>query len=145
MRSSNALTQWALSLISGVLFAFGLALSEMVNPAKVLNFLDLAGDWDPTLALVMGGAVLVTIPAFHFILKRPHPLLANRFYLPTKRDIDGRLIAGAVIFGVGWGIAGLCPGPALAAITTGLLPVLGFVAAMTAGVFIHKLLFERRT
>ena len=116
----------------------------MVNPAKVLNFLDVAGDWDPTLAFVMGGALLVTIPAFRFILKRPHPLFAGRFYLPTRQDIDMRLIAGAAIFGIGWGMAGLCPGPALTAVATGLLPVLGFVAAMAAGALVHKLLFESK-
>lgn len=143
MVRSNTTAQLALSLVSGVLFAFGLALSQMVNPAKVLNFLDIAGQWDPTLAFVMGGALLITIPAFRFILKRPHPLFANKFYMPTKSDIDARLVVGAAIFGAGWGMAGLCPGPALTAITTGLLPVLGFVAAMTAGVFLHKFLFEQ--
>lgn len=143
MVRSNTTAQLALSLVSGVLFAFGLALSQMVNPAKVLNFLDIAGQWDPTLAFVMGGALLITIPAFRFILKRPHPLFANKFYMPTKSDIDARLVVGAAIFGAGWGMAGLCPGPALTAITTGLLPVLGFVAAMTAGVFLHKFLFKQ--
>ena len=133
-----------LSLAAGFLFAMGLSLSQMVNPAKVLNFLDVAGDWDPTLAFVMGGALLVTIPAFRFILKRPHPLFAGRFYLPTRQDIDMRLIAGAAIFGIGWGMAGLCPGPALTAVATGLLPVLGFVAAMAAGALVHKLLFESK-
>lgn len=144
MERSNTAAHMVLSLVSGVLFAFGLALSQMVNPAKVLNFLDVAGAWDPTLALVMGGALLITIPTFHFILKRPHPLFAHKFYLPTKRDIDVRLLVGAATFGIGWGMAGLCPGPALTAITTGLFPVLGFVAAMTAGVLLHKLLFEQR-
>src|SRR5690606_34138225 len=123
--------QLAISFVCGVLFAFGLALSQMVNPAKVLNFLDVAGQWDPTLAFVMGGALLVTIPAFRFILRRPHPLFGQKFYLPSRHDIDARLVIGAIIFGIGWGMAGLCPGPALTAVATGLLPVLGFVAAMT--------------
>lgn len=143
MERSNTVAQLALSLIAGVIFAIGLALSQMVNPAKVLNFLDITGAWDPTLALVMGGALLVTIPAFHFVLKRPHPLFAHKFHLPTKSDIDARLVTGAAIFGIGWGMAGLCPGPALTAITSGLLPVLGFVLAMTAGVLAHKFLFEQ--
>src|SRR5690606_10611382 len=138
----NSTPQLLLSLAAGVLFALGLCLSQMVNPAKVLNFLDVAGDWDPTLAFVMGGALLVTMPAFRVILKRPHPWFAARFYLPTKQDIDVRLIAGAVIFGIGWGVAGLCPGPAITAVATGLLPVLGFVAAMAVGVVLHKGLFE---
>ena len=97
-----------------------------------------------TSTLGYSGALLVTIPAFRLILKRPHPLFAGRFYLPAKRDVDWRLVTGAATFGVGWGIAGLCPGPAITAIATGLLPVLGFVAAMAAGVFLHKLLFESK-
>jgi uncharacterized protein len=116
----------------------------MVNPAKVLNFLDVAGTWDPTLAFVMGGALLVTIPAFRLILKRSQPLFARRFYMPTKQDIDARLVIGAALFGIGWGLAGLCPGPAITALATGLLPVVGFVAAMVAGAFAHKWLFENR-
>lgn len=131
--------------LSGLVFAFGLALSQMVNPAKVLNFLDLAGHWDPTLAFVMGGALLVTVPAFRFILKRPHPLLAQAFHLPTRCDIDVRLLTGAGIFGVGWGLAGLCPGPAITALATGLLPVLGFVGAMAGGMVLHMLIFERHS
>jgi uncharacterized membrane protein YedE/YeeE len=142
MSQKNYVGQLALSLVSGILFAVGLTVSQMINPAKVLNFLDITGSWDPTLALVMGGAALVTIPAFRFILKRPHPLFASRFHLPTKANVDARLVAGAAIFGVGWGLAGLCPGPAITALATGLLPVVGFVAAMVAGAFIHKLAFE---
>ncbi len=145
MTGKNNTPLLLLSLGAGFLFALGLGLSQMMNPAKVLNFLDIAGDWDPTLAFVMGGAVLVTMPAFRFILKRPHPRFAGRFYLPTKQDIDWRLVTGAAIFGIGWGIAGLCPGPAITAIASGLLPVLGFVIAMAAGVFLHKLLFETRS
>lgn len=141
MNSSHSVAHAALSLLSGVLFALGLALSQMVNPAKVLNFLDVAGDWDPTLAFVMGGAQLITIPAFRLVLRRAHPLLETKFYLPTKLDIDVKLIAGAALFGSGWGIAGLCPGPAITAITTGMLPVVGFLLAMTAGVYLQKLMF----
>jgi len=142
MTGKNNAPQLILSLGAGFLFATGLILSQMVNPAKVLNFLDVTGAWDPTLAFVMGGALLITIPVFRLILKRPHPLFAERFYLPTRQDIDVRLITGAATFGIGWGMAGLCPGPAITAIATGLLPVLGFVAAMAVGVFLHKLLFE---
>lgn len=138
------MAQLLLALTSGVIFALGLIISGMVNPAKVLNFLDIAGAWDPTLAFVMGGALLITIPGFRLVLKRrSKPLLAERFQLPTKQDLDPRLILGAVLFGIGWGLAGLCPGPALTALASGLLPVVGFVAAMIAGSLVYKLAFER--
>ncbi|QIB66268.1 DUF6691 family protein [Kineobactrum salinum] len=141
-KQDKQLPQLLLSFGSGLLFSVGLIVSQMVNPAKVLNFLDLAGNWDPTLAFVMGGAVMVTIPLFWLVLKRPHPLFAKSFYLPTRRDVDWRLIVGSTVFGIGWGIAGLCPGPALTALASGLLPVVGFVAAMTAGAFIYQWLFD---
>ncbi|MEW6637604.1 MAG: DUF6691 family protein [Actinomycetota bacterium] len=135
------------ALLSGVLFGLGLAVSGMINPAKVIGFLDVAGDWDPTLALVMGGALLVTTPFFRLVLKRPRPVLADRFRLPTKSDLDGRLLGGAALFGVGWGLGGFCPGPAVAALApafaTGLMPVFAFVGAMLAGMALYKLLFER--
>lgn len=139
---SKQLPQLLIAFGSGILFAVGLIVSQMVNPAKVLNFLDLAGSWDPTLAFVMGGAVIVTIPLFRLVLKRPHPLFAKSFYLPMRRDVDWRLIVGSALFGIGWGIAGLCPGPAITALASGLLPVVGFVAAMAVGAFIYKWLFE---
>lgn len=139
---NTQIAQITLAFGAGVLFAIGLIVSQMVNPAKVLNFLDIAGDWDPTLALVMGGAIMVTVPMFHFVLKRPHPLWGTKFYLPTRRDVDARLVAGATIFGIGWGISGLCPGPALTALASGLLPVVGFVLAMTLGALLHKWFFE---
>jgi hypothetical protein len=117
----------------GSLFGLGLAMAEMTDPARVIGFLDIAGAWDLTLALVMTGALAVSVPLFPLVLKQPHPLLAARFSLPTKRDIDGRLLAGAALFGIGWGLAGLCPGPAIAALTTRSPAVLMFVAAMIAG------------
>jgi uncharacterized membrane protein YedE/YeeE len=137
------MAQLVLAFIAGGLFAIGLIVSQMVNPAKVLNFLDIAGQWDPTLAFVMGGALLVTIPGFRLVLQRARPLLAERFQLPTKQDLDPRLVIGAVLFGIGWGIAGLCPGPALTALASGLLPVVGFVATMIVGALTYKLAFER--
>ena len=121
------------ALFSGVLFGLGLVISGMVNPAKVLGFLDVAGDWDPTLAFVMGGALLVAVPAFRVILKRPRLVLAEEFDLPAKKDLDARLLAGSALFGVGWGLAGFCPGPAVTALASGLTPVFVFVAAMVAG------------
>lgn len=143
MTFDNRKAQLILSFACGILFAIGLIISQMVNPAKVLNFLDVAGHWDPTLAFVMGGAVLVTFPMFRLILKRPHPLFALKFYVPNRADIDVRLVAGAVLFGVGWGIAGLCPGPAITALASGFLPVFGFVVAMAVGALIYKWVFER--
>jgi uncharacterized membrane protein YedE/YeeE len=121
------------ALASGTLFGVGLAWSGMTNPGRVTGFLDVAGAWDPTLALVMAAALAVATPAFRLILGRPRPLLDERFRLPTKTALDGALLAGAAVFGVGWGLAGLCPGPALAGLVTGSPLVLLFVVAMVAG------------
>jgi uncharacterized protein len=131
------------ALVSGALFGLGLAVSGMMNPAKVIGFLDLAGEWDPTLAFVMGGALLVTIPAFRLILGRQRPILAGDFALPAKSTLDARLLGGAALFGVGWGLSGFCPGPAVAALVTGLAPVFAFVAAMMAGMVLCAWVFER--
>ena len=126
------------NLFAGTLFGLGLAISGMVNPAKIIGFLDFAGEWDPTLAVVFGGALLVAIPAFRLILRRPHPVLADHFDLPTKKDVDGRLLGGAALFGIGWGLAGFCPGPAVTALASGLLPVFAFVAAMVVGMAAYR-------
>ena len=131
------------ALFAGMLFGLGLAMSGMMNPAKVVGFLDVAGGWDPTLAFVMGGALLVTVPAFRLILGRPRPILADGFALPTKSALDGRLLGGAALFGVGWGLSGFCPGPAVAALVTGLTPVFAFVAAMIAGMVLYAWVFEK--
>jgi uncharacterized protein len=132
------------ALASGVLFGLGLVISQMVNPAKIVGFLDVAGRWDPTLAVVMAGALLVSIPSFRWILKRPHPLFAAGFSLPTKTDLDPRLIVGAALFGVGWGLAGLCPGPAVIALLTLAWPVLVFFAAMLAGALLWDRIARRQ-
>jgi uncharacterized membrane protein YedE/YeeE len=121
------------ALGAGLLFGLGLAISEMVNPLKVKAFLDVAGAWDPSLVLVMGSAVAVSFVAFRVILRQPKPILATRFDLPTRRDIDRKLIGGAAVFGVGWGIVGLCPGPALSALVYGDIESVLFVAAMIVG------------
>lgn len=126
------------SLVAGILFGVGLALSGMVNPAKVIGFMNLAGPWDPTLALVMGGALAVTLPAFHWVLRRPRPVLAERFVLPTRKDLDPRLIGGAALFGIGWGLTGLCPGAAIAATVSGLPLLLGALAAMLLGLLLWQ-------
>ena len=131
------------ALLSGILFGLGLAISGMVNPAKVLGFLDIAGNWDPTLAFVMLGALGVTAPAFYFILKRPAPWCAPRFELSGKKNIEPRLVFGAALFGIGWGLAGLCPGPAVADLVTMNAGVALFVAAMLTGTIIHDRLAAR--
>jgi len=121
------------SFVVGIIFGLGLAVSEMINPARVIGFLDIAGRWDPTLMFVMGGALAITLPAFAFILPRARPLLDGEFFLPTKRDIDRPLILGSALFGVGWGLSGFCPGPALAGLASGAPGVMLFVVAMIAG------------
>ena len=131
------------ALFAGALFGAGLIVSGMADPQKVIGFLDVAGDWDPTLAFVMGGALLITGPAFRLILRRPRPVLADGFSLPTKSAVDGRLVGGAALFGVGWGLSGFCPGPAVAALSTGMTPVLAFVTSMLAGMAVYAWVFDR--
>jgi len=130
--------------LAGLLFGLGLVISGMVNPGKVIGFLDISGNWDPSLILVMGGGLMLTVPAFHLILKNPNPLFEERFFLPTLKTIDRKLVSGAVIFGLGWGIAGFCPGPAIAALVTLDLTVLLFVSAMICGMLLHHILFEKQ-
>jgi uncharacterized protein len=131
----------------GLIFGLGLLLSGMSNPAKVLNFLDLggigAGTWDPSLAFVMAGAVAITFVGFNFVLKRSQPLFAEKFHVPTKAEIDRRIILGPAIFGVGWGLAGFCPGPALTALGLGSKSAVLFVAAMLAGMVLARWIVGR--
>lgn len=123
----------ATAYLIGMLFGLGIAVSGMVNPAKVLNFFDVAGTWDPSLAFVMGGALLVTFIGYWLVLRRSAPVLEERFQIPGKRGIDLRLMTGAAFFGTGWGLAGFCPGGALPALGTGRSEVILFVAALIAG------------
>lgn len=132
------------TLALGLLFGLGLVLSGMANPAKVLNFLDLYGPWDPSLAFVMGGAVAVAFAGYRLVLRRRRPLAAESFQLPARRDLDARLLVGPAIFGVGWGLAGYCPGPALTALGLGATGTLAFVPAMLAGMWLARLLAEGR-
>lgn len=127
------------AFVAGVIFALGLGVGGMTLPAKVLAFLDVTGRWDPSLALVMAGAIAVYAPVAHFALRRAAPLFAGRFQVPTRRDLDGPLIGGAVLFGIGWGLAGYCPGPALVSLTAGNTGVVLFVAAMCAGMILERL------
>ena len=131
------------ALCSGVVFGAGLALSGMTNPAKVQNFLDIAGSWDPSLALVMGSALAVSSLGYQFGKRREAPAFAERFSLPTRSDIDPPLLAGSAIFGVGWGLAGICPGPALAMSSVAADVALPFVIAMLAGIGLHRLVMAR--
>ncbi|MDQ0348028.1 DUF6691 family protein [Ancylobacter vacuolatus] len=128
----------------GVLFGLGLIVSGMSNPAKVLNFLDLAGTFDPSLAFVMGGAVVVAFIGFRLVLRRDTPLMAPRFQLPTRSDIDARLIVGPALFGIGWGLGGFCPGPAFTALGLAAPGTLAFIPAMLAGMWAARALAERR-
>lgn len=128
------------AFLTGLVFGIGLVVSQMVNPAKVLNFLDVAGSWDPSLALVMVGAIAVTGLGYKLVLKQPAPVFAERFQVPTRQDLDARLLSGAAIFGIGWGLVGLCPGPALTVLGTGRGDAFIFAAAMFAGFFLNRLL-----
>ncbi|MFK3737575.1 DUF6691 family protein [Massilia sp. TN1-12] len=130
------------AFLAGLLFGSGLILSGMTNPAKVLAFLDVAGQWDPSLAFVMVGAILVAAVAFRYAGSRARSLLGAHVRLPGATRIDGRLLAGSVVFGVGWGLVGYCPGPALAALAVGGRPTLIFVAAMVAGMALFEV-YER--
>ena len=125
----------AMSLLCGVLFGAGLAAAGMTDPRKVQAFLDLFGDWDPSLAFVMGSALAVTCVAFPLVLRRTSPLFDVKFHLPWKTEIDSRLVVGALLFGVGWGLYGYGPGPAIGALVYGHVETLLFVAALLAGVF----------
>jgi uncharacterized protein len=126
------------SLIAGLLFGAGLAVSGMIDPARVRGFLDLFGDWDPTLAYVMGGAMIPMAIAWRIKSQMQAPVAADEFDLPETRQLDRKLAIGAVFFGVGWGISGLCPGPALADLAIAPMPALIFVAAMIAGMGVHR-------
>lgn len=128
----------ALSYIIGLVFGLGISISGMANPAKVLNFFDVAGIWDPSLAFVMGGALITTLIGYALVLKRSTPFLSSVFYLPNRNDLDGSLIGGAIVFGIGWGIAGFCPGGALPALGTGQSDVILFTASLIAGIFLAK-------
>lgn len=126
------------ALIAGLIFGLGLTISEMVNPAKVLGFLDLLGTWDPSLAFVMGAALIVTAIGYRLVWTRARPVFADRFQVPGNRQIDTRLAIGAVLFGIGWGLVGLCPGPAISALTFGGAQVFLFLSAMAVGMGVFE-------
>lgn len=126
------------ALAAGLLFGLGLAISRMIDPAKVQGFLDLAGKWDPSLAFVMLGAIAVSLAGFRLAARRPKPVLELSFQLPSKTTLDLPLISGALIFGIGWGLVGYCPGPALSSLLLGRWESVLFVVAMIAGMLLHR-------
>jgi uncharacterized membrane protein YedE/YeeE len=131
-------------LIVGLIFGAGLALSDMINPARVLAFLDVAGSWDPTLAFVMGGALVPSALGYWLSRRLQRPLMAREFRIPQNRMVEPQLLAGAAIFGIGWGLVGFCPGPAIAALGFGLLSPWLFVLAMLGGMLLHRFFEDYR-
>ncbi|WP_284379690.1 DUF6691 family protein [Amylibacter marinus] len=129
----------------GLMFGIGISISGMANPAKVLNFFDIMGAWDPSLIFVMGAGLLVTVIGYRLVLAQDAPRYGDRFRLPTKRDIDPRLIAGSALFGIGWGIAGFCPGGAVPALGTGRAGVFIFIVSLICGIFITKRILHNQT
>lgn len=128
------------ALFTGLVFGVGIAISGMMNPAKVFNFFDIAGTWDPSLAFVMGGAVIVTFVGYRLVWKRIAPLFGDSFQVPIGTTIDAKLIGGSALFGIGWGIAGFCPGAAIPALGTGRWEVVLFLGAVAVGFYLRRLL-----
>jgi len=133
------------AFFAGLIFGFGLLLAGMANPAKVLAFLDVSGTWDPSLALVMAGAISVAVVPLNWARRNRQSLLGARMQLPVKTQLDARLIVGNLVFGIGWGIAGICPGPAVATLLTGHWKILIFLLALLAGMYLFSALEKRRT
>ena len=129
-----------ISLVSGIIFGVGLVISEMINPEKVLGFLDLFGNWDPSLAFVMIGALIVSSPLFHIIKNKEKPLFAEKFNYSNNKEVNNRLIVGSALFGAGWGLGGLCPGPAISSIALLNINSITFVFAMFFGFYLVKFL-----
>jgi uncharacterized membrane protein YedE/YeeE len=144
MSQNTSVFSNASEYLIGVLFGLGLIISGMTNPAKILAFLDLAGTWDPSLIFVMGGAVLVGLIAFYLAKNRTQSFLGGAMQIPTRRDIDRPLIIGSALFGVGWGLAGFCPGPALVSLGSGELKALVFVVAMLGGMLLFEFMGQKK-
>lgn len=130
-----------IAFLCGVIFGSGLTISNMVNANKIQNFLDITGNWDPSLALVMFSALLVTWIGYKFVLSRPRPKLTDKFFFPTKKFIDKSLIFGSALFGIGWGLSGYCPGPSITALGLGMMDAVYFVIGMLASTVIYPVLF----
>lgn len=142
---NRKISQFAAALASGIVFGFGLSLSGMLNPARVQGFLDVFGAWDPSLAFVLGGAVVVAFIGVQVMKRMRHPAFDDSFHVPTSRRIDSPLVIGSVLFGLGWGIGGFCPGPAIASLSVGLSQSFLFVIAMLVGMTLHDRVWSRRT
>lgn len=127
-----------ISLVMGVIFGLGLCISGMVNPGKVIGFLDVTGNWDPSLALVMAGGLMVTLGSFHFQKNMKKPLCCVGFVIPAETQIDGKLVAGAALFGIGWGLGGICPGPALTALGFGSPKIVIFLVSLVLGMTVYE-------
>ena len=125
------------ALFCGLIFGLGLSLSQMIDRDRILGFLDITGNWDSTLLFVLGGAVGVTLITFRFVLRLSHPIVSEKFYLPTKKDVDSTLVIGAAIFGIGWGIAGYCPGPAITALVIDPVNPALFSLTLIIGSFLY--------
>ncbi|TDX68766.1 hypothetical protein EDE05_14314 [Neorhizobium sp. R1-B] len=137
--------QFGAALLSGIVFGFGLSLSGMLNPVRVQGFLDVFGNWDPSLAFVLGGAVAVAFIGVQVMKKMRHPAFDDSFHVPTSRRIDGPLVTGSALFGLGWGIGGFCPGPAVASLSVGIPQTLLFVVAMLIGMTLYDQVWSRKT
>ncbi len=137
--------QFGAALASGLVFGVGLSLSGMLNPAKVQGFLDVFGAWDPSLAFVLGGAVVVAFIGVQVMKRMRHPAFDDRFHVPTNRQIDPPLIIGSALFGLGWGLGGFCPGPAIASLSIGLPQTVIFVVAMLVGMTLHDRVWSKRS
>jgi len=142
---NRTVLQVAAALASGIVFGFGLSLSGMLNPSRVQGFLDIFGGWDPSLAFVLGGAVMVAFVGVQTMKRMKHPAFDDRFYVPVNTRIDAPLVAGSALFGLGWGIGGFCPGPAIAALMIGLSETVVFVVAMLVGMTLHDRVWSKRT
>ena len=139
----SALRRYVPPLASGILFGTGLTVGGMVDPVRVRGFLDLTGTWDPTLAFVMGGALIVMTIAWKLQGGMKHPIFAEKFSLPDRQDVDAHLVGGAALFGIGWGLAGICPGPALASLALVPLKILPFIGAMLLGMLLFRITLDR--
>ena len=134
-----------LALLCGTLFGAGLTIAGMTDPARVIGFLDVFGHWDPTLAVVMASALAVSMPGFQFALRASKPVFDQRYFLPERTRIDADLLIGAALFGIGWGIAGFCPSPAIAGLATGSPQIIAFVLSMLAGMVLRCAIERRRS
>ena len=134
--------RYLFTCLSGLIFGFGLTLSGMLNPYKVHSFLDISRNWDPSLAFVMIGGILITVFGYRLTFKRPKPIFEEKFYLPIYKSIDLKLIVGSTLFGIGWGIGGLCPGPSIAILSSNFFPSIIFTISMLLGLFLGKKLIN---